>query len=139
MNAFYDTNVLLDVLLKREPFYEDSARTWALAEKGRLRGYVAVISLVNVFYMVDRLLSRKAAGRAVRTMLDIFVAVGGEAQLMSQAVDSDLPDFEDGVQYFSALRADADCILTRDAGHFPQRPAIPVISPTEFLAQLEAE
>ena len=139
MNVFYDANVLLDVLLKREPFYKDSARAWTLAELGRLQGYVSAVSFPNIFYVLQRTRGREDAARAVRTMLDIFNAVTCDAQVVYRAIDSAMPDFEDAVQYFSALRAGADCILSRNQGDFPRRPAVPVLSPGEFLAQLETE
>ena len=139
MKAFYDTNVLLDVLLRREPFCEDSARAWTLAEMGRIEGYVSAVSFVNVFYLVDRMRGQKEAARAVRTMLDVFTAVACDASVINRAIDSRMRDFEDAVQYFSALHAGADCILSRNPGDFPRRPAVPVFSPTEFLAQLEMD
>lgn len=139
MRAFYDTNVLLDVLLKRAPFYDDSARAWTLAEMGRLEGHVSAVSFTNIFYIVQSARDRGEAERAVRTMVGIFTPATCDAQVIRQAVDAGLPDFEDAVQYFSALHAAADCILSRNPGDFPRRPVVPVLSPTEFLAQLEME
>ncbi len=139
MKAFYDTNVLLDVLLARAPFYVDSARVWTLAEVGRLEGYASAVSFTNVFYIVEATEGRADARRAVRTMVGFFTPATCDAQVIRQAVEAGLPDFEDAVQYFSALHAGADCILSRNPDDFPRRPAVPVFSPTEFLAQLEAE
>ena len=139
MKAFYDTNVLLDVLLQREPFYEDSARVWTLAELSRLEGYVSALSFPNIFYVLHKMRNRRDAARAVRTMLGIFSAVACNGDVIRQAIDSDLPDFEDAVQYFSALHAGADCILSRNAGDFPRRSAVPVLSPAELLARIESK
>ncbi len=139
MRAFYDTNVLLDVLLQRAPFYEDSAEVWTLAEMERLDGCVSAVSFTNVFYVLETLLDAAEARRAVKAMANIFTPATCDARVIRQAVEADLADFEDAVQYFSALHADADCILTRNPGDFPRRPAVPVLSPAEFLAQLEAE
>lgn len=137
VKAFYDTNVLLDVILRREPFYADSARVWTLAEMGRIEGYASAVSFSNIFYIVERLRNRQAATAAVRTLLHIFTPAACDAQVLGQAVDAELPDFEDAIQYDSALHADMDCILTRNPDDYPRPPAVPVLSPSEFLAQLE--
>ena len=139
MKAFYDTNVLLDVLLERDPFYEHSARVWTLSEMGRLEGCISAVSFTNIFYIVEGTGDRDQAHRAVRTLAGIFAPTACDARVIRQAVDADMPDFEDAVQYFSALHAGADCILSRNAGDFPRRPEVPVLSPREFLAELELE
>jgi predicted nucleic acid-binding protein len=139
VRAFFDTNVLLDVLLGRAPFYENSARVWTLAEMGRLEGYISAVSFTNVFYIVQGVRDRHEAERAVNTIVGIFTPATCDAQVIRQAVDAGVPDFEDAVQYFSALHAGVDCILSRNPDDFPHRPAVPVLSPTEFLGQLERE
>ena len=139
MRLFIDTNVLLDVLARREPFYEDSAAVWSLAEQGKVEGLVSAVSFTNVFYMVRRWAGGDTAREAMRLLRDAFTAVACDLRIINQAIDSDLSDFEDAVQYFSAVHAGTDCILSRNPDDFPRRPAVPVFSPTEFLAQLEAE
>jgi predicted nucleic acid-binding protein len=138
-NAFFDTNVLIDVLLERQPFVADSRRVWFLAERGRIRGLVSALSFPNVHYVVRATRGTAAAMEMMAMLRGSFGVAPCDAQILDQAMDSDLSDFEDAIQYFSALRAGADCILTRNTGDFPRRPAIPVVSPREFLAQLEAE
>lgn len=137
MRVFYDTNVLLDVILARTPFYNDSARTWTLAEMGRIEGFASAVSFTKVFYIVEATRGRKEAEGAVGKILGIFTPAACDAQVIRQAADADTPDFEDAVQYFSALHAGVDCILSRNADDFPRKPVVPVLSPTEFLAQLE--
>ena len=139
MRPFIDTNVLLDVLGARGPFYQHSARVWALAEEGSLEGLVSAVSFTNVFYIVDRWADAESAREAVTLVRDAFIPVACNALIINQAIDADMPDFEDAVQYFSALHAGADCILSRNAGDFPRRPEVPVLSPREFLAELELE
>ncbi len=137
MRAFFDTNVLLDVLLERAPFYGDSARVWTLAETGRLEGYVSAVSFTSIFYIVRAAGTRADAEKAVRTMLDIFTPATCDAQVIRQAAGTRARDFEDAVQYSSALHAGAECILSRNLRGYPRRPAVPILSPTEFLAKIE--
>jgi len=133
MNVFVDTNVLLDVLAKREPFYEHSVAVWTLAEQGKIRGLISALSFANTYYIVNKLQNRAVALRTMRQLRDSFFAVPLDDQILNQAIDAGFKDFEDAVQYFSALRADAACIISRNPDHFPSSD-LPVLSPGEFLA-----
>jgi predicted nucleic acid-binding protein len=136
VNVFYDTNVLLDVILERSPFYSVSADVWTLAETGRADGYISAVSYTNTFYLVAAFRDSNFARESVSKMHGIFIPAAVDGRVISQAIDSDLNDFEDAVQYFSALHAGADCIVSRNVKDFPRRPAIPVLTPEELLAEL---
>lgn len=133
MNVFIDTNVLLDVLAKREPFYRDSAAVWTLAEQGKIRGCLSTLSFSNIYHIVRRLKDRRTAERAMRALRDTFASVACDEQVLSQAIDAGMKDFEDAIQYFSALRAEATCLISRNPDHFP-RSTLSIVTPTEFLA-----
>ncbi len=85
MKIFVDTNVLLDVLAKREPFYKDAARIWSMAERGRIEAQVSVISFNNIYYILRRAGNRKAAEQALRLMRNVFTAVPLNTQVLNQA------------------------------------------------------
>lgn len=138
MRAFIDTNVLLDVLALREPFYADAASVWTLAEQHKVKGLVSVLSFCNIHYIVRRMESRQQADRAVTLLCDVFTPVALDGQILNQALAAKFKDFEDAVQYHSALHAGADCLVTRNPGHFP-RGGLSVASPAEFLAAHAAE
>ena len=133
MDIFVDTNVLIDVLARREPFYVDSARVWTLAEQGRVKGLISVISFNNIYYVVRRLRTRRTANRMMVLLRDTFSSVPLDKQILDQAIDADCRDLEDAIQYFSAIRAGAECIVSRDAGGFPHSD-LPILTPAEFLA-----
>ena len=138
MKVFVDTNVLLDVLARREPFYSDAARIWSLAERGRIKALVSVISFNNVYYVVRRASNRKSAERSLHLMRGVFTPVPLSVQILNQAIDAGYGDFEDAIQFHSAIYAAADCLVTRDGDHFPAT-NLPVISPAAFLASLPSE
>jgi predicted nucleic acid-binding protein len=131
--VFIDTNVLLDVLANREPFYTDSARVWTLVERGQIKGFISAISFNNVYYVIRRLRTRQIADRMTVLLRDMFMPVPLDRQILDQAIDSGFHDLEDAIQYFSAIRAEADCIISRDHGAFP-RSDLPVLTPAELLA-----
>ncbi len=132
-NVFIDTNVLIDVLARREPFYADSVRVWTLAEQGQIKGLISVISFNNIYDVIRRLRTRQTANRMMVLLRDTFTPVSLDKQILDQAIDSGFDDLEDAIQYFSAVRAEADCIVSRDDHAFPQS-ELPVLTPAELLA-----
>jgi predicted nucleic acid-binding protein len=133
MNVFIDTNILLDVLARREPFYADSAQVWTLAETGRIAGFISAVSLSNLFYIMRRMKGQKAARKTLGILRDIFNLVPLDVQITNQSIDSDITDFEDAIQFFSAIRAGATVLITRNPKDLP-RSDIAIQTPTEFLA-----
>ncbi len=134
MKVLVDTNVLLDVLAKRQPFYADSAAIWSLAEDGLIEGLVSAVSFTNIFYIVRKLAGAETAQRTLVLLRDTFTAVACDVPILNRAIDAGFKDFEDAVQYFTALQAGAVCLVSRNPDHFPRTNDCPVISPAEFLA-----
>lgn len=132
----FDTDVLLDVLLKRMPFATAAAQTWDLAERAVITGCVSAISFNNVYYVVRRIKTRKAADRAICLIRDIFECADLTGQILNQATDAKMADFEDAIQIFSAIHAGADTILTRNTSYYRQA-AIPAVTPAEFITAFE--
>ena len=123
----------MDVLLDREPFVVDSQRIWLLAERGKIRGLVSVLSFPNIYYVIRKLSGSRKSQRVMLMLRDVFVPVECDEQILNQAMDADFKDFDDAIQYFSALRAGADCLISRNPKHF-RAADIPVLTPSEFLA-----
>ncbi len=137
MNVLVDTNVLLDVLARREPHYRASAQVWTLAERGEITAFVSAISYNNVYYIVRKAESKPAAHQAVKMLRDVFDSVAPDAKIINQAIDSECDDFEDAIQFHSAIRVHAQVLITRDPGDFP-RSELAIATPEEFL-QILAE
>jgi predicted nucleic acid-binding protein len=130
-----DINILLDVLQKREPFYEISAALLAAVETGRVKGYVAVHSITTLFYLIKK--DRSAAeARATITIFLQFIRIARVDQsTIEQALNLDYGDFEDAVQMISAVQSKADCLITRNVKDY-QPALMSVLQPVEFLATL---
>jgi predicted nucleic acid-binding protein len=138
MRIFIDTNVLLDVLAKRAPFYGHAARIWTLAELGKVEALVSAISFNNVYYVVRRSSNCNSAEQALQLMRNVFVPVPLSVQILNQAIDAEFKDFEDAIQFHSAIHANAACLVTRDIDHFPDTD-IPINTPAGFLASMASE
>ena len=128
-----DLNILLDVLQKREPFYNASARVLALIETGEITGFIASHSLPTLFYLIRKEKS-VSEGRAVLTnILQILKVAPVDQTTIEQALNLDYPDYEDAVQMMAAVQQKVDALITRNTKDF--LPALlPVIQPVDFLA-----
>jgi predicted nucleic acid-binding protein len=138
MKVLVDTNVLLDVLGNREPFYAAAAEIWSLAERREIKAYISSVSFNNVYYIVRKAENRAKADKAIRILRDVFEPVAPDSQIINQAIDMGLDDFEDAVQFCSAIRVKAACLVTRDPGDFPRTAGLSILSPEEFLVILRS-
>ena len=131
--VFLDTNILLDILLKRDPFYADAAQIWLKIESREMQGLVSLQSLGTIFYLVQKRTDADTARRAVHTICRVLQVVDSPGQAGHMALQSHMTDFEDALQYAIATLAAADCLVTRNTSDFPKRGKVPVLTPEEFL------
>lgn len=137
LSVFFDTNVVLDVLLERQPWVETSKRLWAAIDDGRITGYVAATSLTNIFYIARRAKGLEVAFDAVQICLDTFDVSPVMRDVLSRALAARATwrDFEDAVQMICASDVGADMIATRDPSDFQGSP-VPALSPAGVLTRL---
>ena len=136
MTVFVDTNVLVDVLAHREPFYDDAAAVWSLVEGSSIAGFASAVSVTNIYYLVAKLKSRKDALDSVRKLRHLFCLVACEEATIDRALQLEMKDFEDAVQLASAEAIRAACVISRNPSDFP-RDSIRILTPSAFLAEPE--
>jgi predicted nucleic acid-binding protein len=130
-----DLNILLDVLQKREPFYEISVHLLASIETGRVRGYVATHSITTLFYLIKKDRSAAEARAMITNFLQFIKIAPIDQGTLEQALNLDYDDYEDAVQMISAMQCKADCLITRNVKDY-QPALLPVLQPVEFLGTL---
>ena len=131
--AFFDLNIILDVLQNREPFYEASAQLLAYAETGKIQGFVAPHSLTTLFYLVSKDQSPAKARTTITNLLQFLSVVKIDQSTIEQAMSLAYRDFEDAVQMMAAVQCKADYFVTRNPKDF-QPPVLTVIQPSELIA-----
>lgn len=132
MKVLFDTNVILDVLLDRTPFFESSVRVVALAEKGEVEGWICGTTVTTIYYLLAKQLTSVEARKHVRKLLKIFNVSVINRIVLEDALDLNFNDYEDGVLYQSAVHAHLEVIVTRNEKDFGKS-EIPVFSPSVFL------
>lgn len=128
-----DLNVILDVLMRREPFFVDAARLWALAETDQIDGFVAAHSFTTLFYLYRRQADNQGANQSIRGILQVFDVAGVDRNVIEKALDLGWRDFEDAVQLMAATGSACDYLVTRNPNDFPDQ-ILTVVQPAEFLA-----
>ena len=109
----------------------------ARSQTGKLQACISAISYNTVYYIVRKWGGKEQAESALRLLRDVFTTVDLTEKILLQAMDARLQDFEDAIQYFSAVHSGADVILTRNAEDFP-RAGPTAMMPGEWLALLSA-
>lgn len=133
---FLDTNILLDVLLERHPFCFPAQKLWTLADQKKIKAAISSVSLSTIFFIIQKSSSKDQAYKAVQTLVDIFKLVATNSRIVSQALKTQFSDFEDGLQYYSALSFKAQALITRDVKGF-EKSQIPVMDAITYLAFME--
>lgn len=132
---FLDTNIMLDFLGERPPFYDSVAKIATLAEKGKLIMVVSPISFATVNYFLTKFENLKIAKEKLRKFKIISEICSLDEQTVEKGLNSSINDFEDALQYFSAIESNCEIILTRNAKDF-KKSLLPVMTADEFLKSL---
>ena len=132
---FLDTNIVMDVLERREPFCRDAVRLFTMAYNKQVQLVVSPITYTTASFLL-----RKHGPEGVRSLLSNFRQLSKVATTNERTVDDSLAsqfkDFEDAMQYYTALKAKADIIITRNGKDFAAS-KIPVMTAAEYLESLE--
>ena len=127
-----DINIILDVLQKRDPFYEASAGLLAVIERGEALGYIAAHGVTTLYYLLQKGKNSSAARADITSLLQILKIAPVDQETIEQALNLEFRDFEDAVQMISALRCKADFLITRNVKDY-QPALLPVMQPVDFL------
>jgi predicted nucleic acid-binding protein len=131
-NLLVDTNIVLDLLAKRQPFYEYSAKLFSLADKSKIRLYISSITMLNVNFILSKEYSSKDTKEILRKFRILVKIMPCNEKVIDLGLNSDFKDFEDSVQYFTAVENNLSYIITRNLTDFKDS-KIPVMTAEEFV------
>lgn len=135
MLVLIDTNIILDMLEKREPFYQSSNDVLSLCASKKIKGYIALHTVSNLFYILRKNYSAENRRRLLLGILKFLQVANVNHENVQYALErNDFPDFEDCLQDECATQNHADYIITRNTDDFSNS-NIPAITPSDFLTQ----
>lgn len=132
---FIDTNIVLDLLGDRKPYYESIAKIATLAEKQKLTLVVSPVSFATVNYFLTKFESAEIAREKLRKFKIICEICSLDEQTVEKGLNSSIKDFEDALQYFSATESGCEVIITRNGKDF-KKSLLPVMTADAFLKSL---
>lgn len=135
---FIDSDIFLDVFAKRDPFYIHSSKLLSLIEKKKITAYSSPLVFANLHYILRKLKSKTIAIETLRKIRIFISSLPIDGKTVDQALNSNFPDFEDAIQYYTSKEGKIDSILTRNKSDY-KNSTIPVYTPEEYLAILQSE
>ncbi|WP_397447027.1 type II toxin-antitoxin system VapC family toxin [Polaribacter sp. R77954] len=133
MHIFLDTNIVIDLLSKRPPFFKDAQILFSSAKDKNLVFYISSLTFANANYVISKGNSINEIRTILRNLRLLLKIVHLTDEIINLALnDFTFPDFEDGLQYYSALEANCDYIITRDLKDF-KNSKLPVMTAKSFI------
>ena len=131
MKVLFDTNIILDVLLIRNPFFALSANLLDAVESKDIDGFLCATTLTTIDYLVTKFQNKYVAKLAISKLLSLYSIEEVNQSVLNFANTSNFSDFEDAVLYFSALNVGVDSIVTRNNNDFTSA-NLPVYTPNQL-------
>lgn len=135
MKIFLDTDIILDLLSRREPFYQTSKNLFIKIEKREFTAFISPIIVANIYYILRRIESDKFARLNIQKILSIVSILDANSEIINLALKSQFKDFEDAIQYYTAIQNNIEILITRNIKDY-KKAKIKIQTPEEFLKGL---
>lgn len=134
---FVDTNIVIDLLSRRELFFEEAAMLFSLADKKQIELSVSSLTIANTSYTLLRQMDSNKAKSILRKLRLILKTLALDDKIIGLALNDDtFSDFEDGLQYFTAIENGQDLIITRNLKDF-KNSKLPTMTAKQFIQTIE--
>ena len=138
VKLFIDSDIILDLIAKREPYYIFAAKLFTLIDQRKVSGFTSPLVFANLHYLLKKMSSNKAALKQLRKLKTFVKVLPTDERVIEQSLNSDFNDFEDAIQYFTSVNNGIDVILTRNIKDY-KKSKIPVSTAEEFIYTWEAK
>ncbi len=136
IKAILDTNVVLDIALKREPFFEYSSKIFDKIDDQILEGFITASSITDIYYIASKQKDKWQAREFLLNLIQVLEIIGVDKDTVISALECDMPDFEDAIQVFSAKSNSIDLIITRNKADFAKS-GLNIMDPREFIDMMD--
>ena len=133
MKILVDTNLFIDILLEREPFFEASALIYKLCENGLVEGVIAPITVNNIYYICRKAKRINEIKAFLADLSHVFKITTMDSESITKANRLPIGDYEDALQYAMALQNGCSYLVTRNTKDFKKLSRIVVLTPEAFL------
>jgi predicted nucleic acid-binding protein len=134
--VFLDTDVILDVLTEREPHFEAAVELFLQIQDRTIQAYTSPVIITNIFYILNKHLGRKKAIQSLIKLKSLVKVLNCGDRVIELALSSDFKDFEDPIQYYTALENNIDILITRNVKDY-KTANITISTPLEYINSRE--
>ncbi len=138
IKLFVDSDIILDLLAQREPHYIHAARLFTLIDQNEVIAYTSPLIFANLHYLLKKQTSNISALKSLRKLKTLINILSIDERVIEQSLNSEFNDFEDAIQYFTAVNNGITLIITRNKTDY-KRSKIDVLTAEEFLKSLETK
>jgi len=136
---FVDSDVIIDFFTDRNPFANSASKVFELNELGIIKIYISALSINNVYYIVRKIIGHKDAIKVIEDLVEITEIIGTSKAEIVQALKNNFRDYEDSIQYSTALTVKGiEAILTRITKDY-KRAKIAVFTPENYIKTIKKE
>ena len=132
IKVFVDSDIILDLLAHREPYFEHAAILFTLIDQQKIEAYTSPLIFANLHYLLKKLTSNTAALKSLRKLKTLINILPVDERIIEQALNSEFNDFKDAIQYFTAVNNGVNHLLTRNKVDY-KRSKIEISTSEEFL------
>ena len=132
IKLYIDSDIILDLLLKRYDYYNNAAELMTKIDKRKYKGYTTPLVIANIHYIMTKFGGKKKSIKNIRKLRKIISILSIDEKIVDEALLSDNTDFEDAIQYITSEKNNIDFIITRNKGDF-KNSKLPVLNAKEFL------
>jgi predicted nucleic acid-binding protein len=136
MKIYLDTNIVLDLLAHRMPFYPEAAKLFSLADKKKINLSISALCLADTNYILSKQHPEMEVRKILRKFKILVRVLPLDDKITELALNSEFKDFEDAIQYYTAIENDQDIIITRNHSDLKES-KIPVMSAGEFIKTIK--
>ncbi len=131
--VFIDADIILDLLLDREPYSRSSLKLFTAIEEREVIAFTTPVILANIYYISAKMVNRKSALEYIRKLLTLLKVTAVDEKTMLLAANADFKDFEDSIQYYAAQNDAVDYLITRNKIDY-KITDLTVCTPDEYLS-----
>ncbi|MEQ8186680.1 MAG: PIN domain-containing protein [Candidatus Eremiobacterota bacterium] len=130
--VFIDSDIILDLLMKREPHYLSAAKLFTIIEKGNVKAFVSPLIFSNLFYILRKITSKERAKNSLKKLKFLVNILEVNEYIIELSLEADFNDFEDAIQYYTALENKIDCLITRNKKDY-KKSLITICTAEEYI------
>ncbi len=135
--VFIDTNIVIDLLSRRLPFFEEAAELFSLADKKQIKLAVSSLTFANTSYVLLKQIDSSKAKSVLRKLKLILKVLPLDDKIIGLALnDETFSDFEDSLQYFTAIEGEQDIIITRNLKDY-KNSKLPTMTAKQFIESIK--